>query len=98
MDICQSLGIDQADLFYDALDTDPQRRREAAQQRDRLRQERDDAARRQGRRIDALREADFFVRSRRGMDISGWSDQKLDDELNVLADAYFLLASEERDG
>jgi hypothetical protein len=96
--ICESLGLQQADLFYDALDTDPQRRREAAQQRDRLRQERDDAARRQGRRIDALREADYFVRSRRGMDISGWSDQKLDDELNVLADAYFLLASEERDG
>jgi hypothetical protein len=93
-EICQALGLRPSDLFFDALDSDPQRRRAAAQQRER--KVREVAAERQtrGRRIDALREADYFVRAREGLDISQWTHQKLDDELNVLADAYALLSSE----
>jgi hypothetical protein len=96
--ICASLGLELRDLFTDVLDPDPARRREAAQRRDRERQQQEAAARKQGRRIDALRAADFHIRSRHGLDISGWNNQKLDDEMNLLADAYALLASEECDG
>jgi hypothetical protein len=97
-EICASIGIRPADLFYDALDANPQKRQAAAQQRDRQRQQQAALARTQGRRIDALKAADFHIRSRVGLDISGWSDQQLDDELAVLASAYALLESEERDG
>ena len=94
-EICRSLGIEQRDVFFDALDSNPARRREAAQQRDRQRRERERHDHQQDALIDALREADYFVRSRRGLDISGWNDQKLDDELNALADAYHLLENED---
>lgn len=93
-EICTSLGITPADLFYDACDPDPARRREAAQQRKRQRHRRERQEEQQGFLIDALREADYFIRSRRDLDISEWSDQKLNDELNSLADAYHLLESE----
>ena len=96
--ICRSLGLELRDLFTDALDTDPRRRRAAAQLRAQRQLELDDEARIQGRRIDALREADYHIRSRQGLDISQWTDRQLDDELNLLADAYALLASEECHG
>ena len=96
-DICLALGIEQRDLFFDQCDATPQQRQAAARQRDRQRQQQATRARKQGRRTDALREADYHIRSRHGLDISGWSNQKLHDELTVLADAYALLASEECD-
>jgi len=98
MEICQSLGIRQQDLFHDALDSDPQRRREAAQRRDRQRQLREQRAAQQGALIDALREADYFIRSRRNLDISSWSDAYLQRELDALATAYGLLEKENLDG
>ena len=98
LEICGSLGIDQRDLFYDAGNPDPAQRRDAARQREERRKQRAVVAQRQGRRLDALRAADDHIRSRHGLDISRWSDQKLDQELNLLVDAYALLASEERDG
>ena len=54
-EICASLGINQQDLFFDALDPDPQRRRAAALQRDRQRHRREQHAEQQGTLIDALR-------------------------------------------
>lgn len=97
-EICKSLGIEQRDLFFDALDTDPQRRRAAIHQRDRQRQERERHEYQEGALIDALKAADDFVSSRRGLEISGWSDEKLNNELDVLADAYHLLENEDLDG
>jgi hypothetical protein len=94
IDICKSLGIEQRDLFLDALDANPSRRRAAAQQRDRQRKQREQHADQQGTLIDALREADYFVQSRRGIDISTWIHERLNDELNSLADADRLLESE----
>lgn len=47
-----------------------------------------------GLTVDALREAESFIRSRSGLDISSWSDQRLDDELNALAAAYSILDGE----
>ena len=96
--ICLSLGLELKDLFTDALDPDPRRSRESAQQRDHQRQEREHHAHQQGTLIDALRAGDYFVRSRQGLDISGWSDEKLHNELDALSDAYLLLESEDRHG
>jgi hypothetical protein len=83
-EVCASLGIEQRDLFYDARDQQRQARERQAAQR--------------GTLIDALRAADYHIRSRHGLDISGWSNQILDDELNCLADAYHLLDHEDLHG
>ncbi len=93
-EICKAIGIEQRDLFFDSLDTDPQRRREAAQERDRQRHLREQQAHQEGTLIDALKAADDFVSSRRALEISGWSDEKLNNELDALADAYHLLENE----
>jgi hypothetical protein len=98
MAICERLGIEQRDLFFDDLDLNPSRQRAAALQRERARQYREQQAEQQGLLVDALREADYFIRSRSGIDISTWSDQKLDDELSALADAYVLIESEDLHG
>ena len=96
--ICESLGLQQKDLFFEALDADPSRRREAARNRENQRHARERHAQQQGTLIDALREADYFVQSRRGIDISTWSHDRLNDELNALADAQHLLESEDLHG
>lgn len=97
-EICQALSIRPSDLFFDALDHNPQRRKTAAQQRERTRQVRERHAHQQGALIDALREADYFIRSRHGLDISQWNHRHLDAELSALADAYTLLEHEDLDG
>jgi hypothetical protein len=97
-EICATLGLTVSDLFFDALDTDPQRRKAAAQQRNRQRHARERHTQQQGTLIDVLRAADTFIQSRRGLDISAWSHDRLNDELNALADAYRLLESEALDG
>lgn len=51
-----------------------------------------------GLTIDALRAAESFICSRSGIDISSWTGQRLDDELNALADAYRLIESEGLNG
>jgi DNA primase len=97
-EICGAIGIEQRDLFFDSLDADPAKRRAAAQQRDRQRLARERHAQQEGTLIDALREADTFIRSRRGIDISAWSHTQLNDELNTLSEAYLLLESEGLNG
>lgn len=92
--ICTSLGLQLRDLFFDALDPDPQKRQVAARARDRQRQARERQAHQQGTLIDTLREADAFIRSRCEVDISTWDHDRLHDELNALADAYLLLGRE----
>lgn len=92
--ICQSLGLELKDLFTDMLTPDPQRRLEAVRERDRQRHLREQQAYQEGTLIDALKAADDFVSSRQGLDISGWSDEKLNNELGALADAYQLLEVE----
>ena len=96
--ICHSLGLELIDLFTDTLTSDPQRRREAVRERDRQRHLREQQAHQEGTLIDALKAADDFVSSRRGLEISGWSDEKLNNELDALADAYHLLENEDLDG
>lgn len=94
-EICGSLGIKQQDLFFDALDLSPSRRRAAALERDRQRHAREQQMEQQGTLVDVLREADYFIRSRHGINISAWSHDQLNDELNAVADAYCLLEKED---
>ena len=93
-EICGALGIAPADLFYDGLSDDPQQRRQHAAERDWRRAAQAEEARRSGRVIDALKAADLFIRSRCGLDISTWTDAKLDEELSLLGEAYALLERE----
>lgn len=93
-EITGALGIKVSDLFFDALSTDPHQRREAARRREHEQRRRERHADQQGPLIDCLREADYFVQSRHGLDIRGWSDEKLNKELDALADAYRLIETE----
>ncbi len=95
-EICAALNLRIPDLFHDAPDS-----RTAYRERVRRTQERQRKAQRDevdGFTIDALREADYLVRSRQGVDIAAWNHKRLNDELNALADAYALLETEDLDG
>ena len=93
-EICRALGIQQRDLFYDALDANPRQRQAAAQRRAAEKAVRERTATANGTTIDALREAERFIESRCGLDISSWTDHELNTELSALADAYHLLEVE----
>lgn len=88
-EICGGLGLSQRDLFYDRT-PDPNALR-AAQVKRVQKARAQEAA---GFTVDALRAAEDFIGSRRGLDISQWSNQRLEDELNALGVAYALLESE----
>lgn len=91
-EITAAIGIRVADLFFDTSDShttyQSRIRRTRERQRQALRREVD------GFSVDALREADYFIRSRQGLDISTWGPEQLHDELNTLANAYALLTME----
>lgn len=89
--ICRALGIRTRDLFYDALDADPQKRREAAHLREaKLTRQAEDALK-MGRLIDSCKAAQRFLDSRQPTDISQWSAEWLDHELSLVCDAYRIL-------
>jgi hypothetical protein len=92
-EICQAIGVAQRELFYDSQPN--QRAVRAARAHRERKMERDWV---DGFSLDALREADYFIRSRQGIDLSSWPLERLHDELNALADAYHLLESEDLDG
>ena len=87
--ICAALGIKVKDLFYDGTPDAGAIRKRKAQQLAAY-----EARLHQGKRIDARREADYFVRSCRWIDIHTWSDDQLDGELAVLAKAYAVLGAD----
>jgi len=80
--ICTALGILVKDLFYDS---------DHALSRDEIRQQQRQRARRnhlrhleyrqRGTQIDAIREAERFLATAKGIDISQWSPQQLDEEM-----------------
>lgn len=47
-----------------------------------------------GRLVDACREAEHFLHSRQPVNISTWSDDRLNHELNLIADAYRILEAD----
>lgn len=93
-DICKALHLHPKELFFNSLDADPARRRAAAQERERQRRERERKAEVDGAVVDALKAATYFIESRSGLDISGWSNQRLDEEMTAVADALTILEAE----
>ena len=91
-DIVAALGLTMADLFFYVPDSRSACRERVRRTEERQRKTQRDEA--DGFTIDLLREADYFVRSRRELNISEWSIEQLHDELNALGDAYLLLESE----
>ena len=96
-DILKSLSLEAKDLFFDSLSDDPKQRRHQAAERARRRAAHAEEARRSGRVIDARREASYLIASRTGLDITGWSDEKLSEELNLLAAAYEVLRADDHE-
>lgn len=91
--IVASLGLKLSDLFPSSTVSREEinrarREREAKAATEKARRHQE------GLVIDARREAERFVRSRTGLDISEWSDEKLDGELAALAGAYNTLWKE----
>ena len=88
--ICAAIGISLKDLFIgSAIDPRDVARHKA--QRERQRRNREQKRHAEGRLLDACKHADQFLESRRDIDISAWSDDRLDRELDLVADAYQLL-------
>ena len=93
-EITGALGIKIADLFFDALSSDPHQRREAMRQRAQAQAAREAVQEAEGRQLDTLRQAEQLIQSARGISIEGWSNDKLNKELNRLGTAYALLDRE----
>ena len=91
--ICDALHITKRELFYGQA-TDPTTVRAAQRQRERKRAKERAQHVALGATADALRAAETFIASRRGLDISNFSDAQLDGELQALAECYALLDSE----
>ncbi len=94
-EICRALGLGVSDLFFDAVSNDPSQRRQEAERRDHEGARREAQRQADGLVIDALKAAEAFIGTRRGLDIRDWSNERLDAELNALGDAYCVLESEE---
>jgi hypothetical protein len=92
--ILPTIGLELKDLFLDCLNADPQKRKAAAQQRAAARRKREYEARKLGRLLDACREAEQFIQSRQGVEISTCPDDQLDRELSLLAEAYKTLEAD----
>jgi DNA primase len=92
-EICTALALRVADLFHDAPDSRTGYRERVRRTQTRQRKAQHDEV--VGFTLDALREADYYIRSRRGLDIAIWSHERLNDELGALADAHALLWAEE---
>lgn len=88
-EICAALSIRPADLFYDAR-PDPAALSEARRQRE-AREHKAIAA---GCHADTLRDAEHMIRAARGLDISRWSDEQLDQAMGAIAAAHAVLSEE----
>lgn len=96
-EITRSLGLSVKDLFFDHLVTDSSQRHEARRQRAEAQAAQQLARATEGRRLDALRRAEYLIGSAQGLSIDEWSDARLDTALNRLGNAYHLLATEDSD-
>lgn len=95
-EVTRALGLTVSDLFFNALSADLDERRTAARQRARRKATELAAYEAEGRRMDALREAEHLLQTARGISIAGWSDDQLHAELNRLGTAYALVESEDQ--
>jgi hypothetical protein len=94
--IVAALGLRLSDLFPDSTASREEISR-ARRERDAKRAAEEAQRHKEGLTIDARREADALIRSRSGLDISGWTSERLDDELTALAAAHSVLWEESID-
>jgi hypothetical protein len=92
-EIVAAMGLTLADLFPHSRKPHAEIQREQ-EQRLRRKAAAETARQQEGLRIDALREAAYFIGSRKGMEIESWRDEEVDQELFALAIAYGLLEGE----
>lgn len=92
--IVAALGLRLADLFPDSRASSEEIAR-ARREREKKRAAEEVRRKREGVRLDKLREAEGLVVRARNIDISAWTDSELDQALDQLADAYHVLATEE---
>lgn len=92
-EICDALGLHARDLFP-AQAANPRVRRAAVRKHERERDKRRRKSAYQGVRIDLLRESEGLIQAARGIDISAWDPERLNQELNRLAVAYMRLEEE----
>jgi hypothetical protein len=93
--ICEALGIQTRDLFYDAngpVDRQVIRRYQVRRQVSRAWQ------RAWGRQADALREADAVIRAATDVSIAGWTEDQLNVAMDAVCDARALLEEEQHAG
>jgi hypothetical protein len=93
-EITDALRVRISDLFYHDTSSTASDRQQASRQRAIERAARHAAYEAEGRRMDALRQAECLVRTANGLCIDGWSNQQLDEALERLGAAYALLESE----
>lgn len=92
-EIVGALGLTMRDLFYDS-DQPASDWRSAYRERVLKRQRQEAAQYVDGLLVDSCREAERMIGSASGIDISGWSDERLDEALIALAEAYEVLEGE----
>jgi hypothetical protein len=92
-EITAALGLSIKDLFYDRQ-VNGRECRESMRQRAQQHAARQASYQEVGRRMDALRQAEYLIGSARGLSIDSWSDEQLDEALDRLHIAYALLESE----
>lgn len=99
-DVCNALGLRLADLFLDPPtgQRTPRRVQQVRRERQASRHASEKQQKASGGEVDLVREAAWLVKSAVNIEISSWSDDRLDTALNGahgLADAYEIL---HRDG
>ena len=91
--ICDAIGIKIPDLFYDQA-RDPRECREAQRKRQVERHRREAIRNVQGLNVDVRREAEGVIASALNPGLVGWSDEYLDQVIEVVANAYDVLFAE----
>ncbi len=94
-EICQALGLHVRDLFYDTYCNPREiRRRQAERQYEKTKDKVEQMVK--GFQIDAVREAERFMKATVGADISTLDDTQLDTLMNSVCDALAVRLEEER--
>jgi hypothetical protein len=91
-EICGALGISVRDLFFDA-GTDCQEYRGKSQA---VKAKREAVSQVKAAQADLLREAEAVIQAATGVDISGWTDQELNQAMEAVCRARKVLIEEER--
>lgn len=91
--ICNAIGLKVRDLFYDQTQ-EPHEWREAQRKRQIERQRRETIRNVEGLTIDEQREAEGVLNSAHNPGLDGWTDDYLDQVIDLVADAYDVLFAE----